>query len=82
MNAADLREVVIDARKQLEEIRDALVVSLANQEERAFDPAELQQEMETYGHLYDEDCTSPTCTKNRQMYQAALQQALQMGGAA
>ena len=75
MDAQDLKEIVAEARKQLEGIRDAVTVNLANAEERAFDPAELDQEMKTYGHLYDENCTSPTCTKNRRMYQTAVAQA-------
>lgn len=42
---------------------------------------EYDREMELYGHHYDEDCTSPFCTKVRQMYEAALQQVAPQGGA-
>lgn len=41
--------------------------------------AERQNEIDTYGHEYDEDCTSPYCTKVRTIYAAALQQALRGG---
>ena len=78
MDALDLREVVIEARRQLEEIRDAVTVRLANAEERPFDEQELLEEQRVYGHRYDEDCQSPTCTKNRRLFQSALQQAMMM----
>lgn len=75
------RMVVLAARAgaRIARVQQIITDKYAKPDEEAELLAEMNREIQTTGHAYDENCTRPFCVKYRRMFLDSLAQALQGG---